>query len=331
MKKLAVPAQQVQGIFYILAAGLIWGTLPLVLEHIDGAFTIKVFFRLFFPLIVLTIYLAVTGKLKAVLAVSKEDERRMVLQGMILGFNWILFLGAFELANVSVVELLGYMGPVFTAILAPLVLKERFDRRIIAPLIFAMVGMVIILIPHGLDIEKNGLALLGVAMAAASAVTYAVLILNEKGILDRNTPTTTLLFYEYAAGSILLFPFVLWAYGHGQGPTGGLTSYGWLFVLGIVHTGLALVLFFQGLKRLRADRAVVFTYAEPVTAIIMAAVFLNQPITAYTLVGGALVVVGGTIVSRLDVDEGIEIVPVEAGGQGDPLAHTHESRATDEH
>lgn len=317
MNKTSLNARRLQGIFYILIASVIWGTIPMIIRYVDGASTIKVFARVFFALIALTIYLAWTKKLPRLFIYSKQDERQLVAQGMILGINWILFLGAFEFANVAVVELLGYMGPVFVALMLPLVLRERFDKRIIIPLALSMVGMFVILAPHGLALETNTRALVGAGMAILSALTYAVITLNGKRFLNKNVPTTTLLFYENAAGSLLLIPFIIWAYGTGQGPTGGLVSYFWLMILGVVHTGFASVLFIMGLKRMRADQAAVFTYMEPVSAIIFASLFLGEHLTWSTVIGGALVVIGGTIVSQLDAKEGIDIVPLEAGAIGE--------------
>ncbi len=47
-------------------------------------------------------------------------------------------------------------------------------------------------------------------------------------------------------------------------------------------------------------------YAEPVSAVIFAALFLGEPLTAATLIGGTLVVLGGVLVARMEPMPGIE-------------------------
>ena len=65
--------------------------------------------------------------------------------------------------------------------------------------------------------------------------------------------------------------------------------------LGLVHTALAGIIFLGGLRRVRTDHAAILTYAEPVSAVVFAAAFLGEPLTAWTAIGGAMVVAGGLV------------------------------------
>jgi hypothetical protein len=73
-------------------------------------------------------------------------------------------------------------------------------------------------------------------------------------------------------------------------------------------------IFLAGLRRVRTDHAAVLTYVEPVSAVVFAAMFLSEPLTAATIVGGALVVGGGVMVARLEAREGLETLPIEIAG-----------------
>ncbi len=53
---------------------------------------------------------------------------------------------------------------------------------------------------------------------------------------------------------------------------------------------------------------------EPASAVILAALFLHEPLTLRALLGGILIIIGGTIVARIDASKGVEVPPVEAGG-----------------
>jgi drug/metabolite transporter (DMT)-like permease len=288
------------GLLRVGAAGLIWGTIPLALRAADGASVIKVFYRVLFAAIVVLGVMAATGGLHEL----RELPRRKLLQlagvGVILTINWVLFISALDLTNVATAELLGYLGPVFVACLAPFVSKERFDARIIVPLAVALGGIVVILAPQGLGVSGSR-QLLGAVLAFASAITYAVLLLRSKHVLS-GVSGPALMAVEYGTATVLLLPFAIWLYARGQGPT-NLASYGALATLGVVHTAIAGLIFLSGLRRVRTDHAAILTYTEPASAVIFAAAFLGEALTLATVVGGAMVVAGGALVARLDAKD----------------------------
>lgn len=301
------------GISAILGASFIWGTLPLVLPLVDGASSIKVFWRVCFAFLAITLWLLVSGRFKLVLTSSKKARIAGLLQGVVLGINWALFLGAFEHANVATVELLGYMGPVFVALLAPFLLSTMWDKRIIVPLILAFGGMAVLLNPHIFTFGSG--ESVGALMAGASAITYAFLTILGKKLVTR-IEMDVLLWFEECGAALILLPLALFAYSAGDVPT-SLAQYGWLALLGTAHTAFAGWLFFVGLKTLPAEQAAIFTYMEPASAVVFAALFLNQPFTTRSVIGGILIIIGGTMVSRIDASKGIESAPVETGALED--------------
>lgn len=298
------------GVFSVLLASLIWGTLPLVLANSNGASHVKVFYRVFFAFCAVSVGMIISGRVSRIRAQSFKRIVAYSGQGAILALNWILFLGAFEHAQVSTVELLAYTGPVIVTLLAPFVLKDRFKPIVLAPLLLSVVGVFIIMLPHGLSFQSS--EALGASMAALSALTYAILTLRNKKILH-GVDTLTFIWFEYLAASVVLLPFAIYSYSIGDGPT-GLSSYFWLVIIGVVHTALTGAFFFRGLRRLRADQTAILTYMEPVSAVVLAALFMGQALNLETIIGGLLILIGGVIVARIDHDAGIEVLPVEVVG-----------------
>jgi drug/metabolite transporter (DMT)-like permease len=304
------------GLLRVAAAGVIWGTIPLVLRAADGASVVKVFYRVLFGGLALVVWMLLTRRLAEVTSLPRRKLLQLMSQGVLLCVNWVLFLTALDLTNVATAELLGYMGPVFVAGLAPFVTGERFDRRIVLPVAVALGGIAVILVPQGIALS-NGRQLLGAVLAACSALTYAALLLRSKKILH-GVSGSALMVVEYATASVVLLPFVIWLYATGQGPTSA-QSYGALATLGIVHTALAGIIFLSGLRRVRTDHAAVLTYTEPASAVMFAAAFLGEALTIATVVGGAMVVAGGALVARLETaPSGQETPGVDASGEEDP-------------
>jgi len=306
--------ERLSGLARVAVAGLIWGSIPLVLRAADGASVIKVFFRVFFAGVVIGGWMLVSGRWRELLGLERRKLLQVMVQGLILTLNWFLFLTALDLTTVATAELLGYTGPVFVAALAPIVTGERFDRRIVAPLVLAMGGIVVILAQHGLQVESSA-EMLGAVLAFCSALTYATLLLRAKKIL-RGISSGSLMLLEYSVASTVLLPFVIAAYLRGDGPS-AQGSYAALVTLGVFHTAIAGFIFLGGLRRVRTDHAAILTYVEPVSAVMFAAAFLGEPLTTATVIGGALVVGGGIMVARLETREGIETVPIEIADAGD--------------
>jgi drug/metabolite transporter (DMT)-like permease len=72
-----------------------------------------------------------------------------------------------------------------------------------------------------------------------------------------------------------------------------------LLVLGVFNTGFAVTLYLKGLRLVKAQKAVVFTYLEPASAVAFGFLFLAQQPTLLMLIGGFLILVAGyTVASK---------------------------------
>ncbi|MBN2847820.1 MAG: EamA family transporter [Coriobacteriia bacterium] len=287
------------GLARIAAAGLVWGSVALFSRQVEAAAVVIVFWRVTFAGLAITAYLALRGRLGELVRLPTRRKLALAAMGSLLALNWVLFFSALKLTDVAVAVLLAYCGPIFVMAFAPLVMREPFDRRVVVPLVAALAGTAIIVGPRELQLSE-GTHLLGAALAFASAFTYAILVLNAKRLL-RGIPTTVYMLGEDITAALVLLPLVLVT----PGPTTAI-EWGSLVTLGVVHTAATGVLFLSALRTVRADHAAVLTYAEPVSAVVFAAIFLSEPITLATVVGGLMVVLAGMRVARMGPAPGIE-------------------------
>lgn len=275
----------------IVLAATVWGSIALLVRSTDAHPAVIVFWRVFFAALAIGAYLGIRGRLREIAALPAPMKLRIAGMGVLLSLNWVAFLAALTLTKVAVAVLLGYLGPVFVAVLDPLVSRKPFDRRILVPLVLALAGTAIIVGPQDLSFG-DGRHLLGAALALTSSFTYAVLIVLVKRLLE-GVPASTYMLGEYLVASTLLLPAALLL----PGPAGPV-EWAALATLGIVHTAFTGALFLTGLRLVPADRAAILTYAEPVSAVVFASAFLGEPLTAHVIVGGIAVVTAGIIVSR---------------------------------
>ena len=129
---------------------------------------------------------------------------------------------------------------------------------------------------------------LGILTGLVSAVSYAVLTLINKSLADIVSSTVTA-FYEQAAATVILLPFVAVMKVRPAASDVGL-----LLFLGIVTTALAHTLFINSLKTLPAHLAGICLSLETVYGILFAMLLLREIPSAREIIG-ALIIVGSVV------------------------------------
>ena len=102
---------------------------------------------------------------------------------------------------------------------------------------------------------------------------------------------------QLAAAALVMVPY-LWATEDFSALTLTPRTAVLLLIVGVVHTGVAYALYFGSMGGLRAQTVALFSYLDPVTAILLSALLLREPMTASGVLG-AVMVLGSTIVSEL--------------------------------
>jgi drug/metabolite transporter (DMT)-like permease len=62
-----------------------------------------------------------------------------------------------------------------------------------------------------------------------------------------------------------------------------------LFVVGLLHTGVAYWLYFSSLPHVTGQEAAVLSYIDPLTAVILSVTILHEPMSIRQIIGGALI------------------------------------------
>ena len=208
----------------------------------------------------------------------------------------LLFFTALRLTNVAVGMFLLFMSPVWVAILAPRLLRQRTDPWVYPAVAVAFAGLVVILIPDMTD-GSVGISATGVTVALAAGFFYTGFVLTM-GSLTRLVRSTTLVACESVLDALVLLPLALWqVVGTGYHLTGRdlLVS----AILGVVCTAFAYTIWTEGVRRVPVAHVSILGYLEPLTAPRYALLLLGERPTAWTLLGGVLIVgAGGMVVTR---------------------------------
>ncbi|MGC7871220.1 DMT family transporter [Desulfosporosinus sp. SYSU MS00001] len=227
----------------------------------------------------------------------KQNGLLLVLSGAAIGCNWIFLFQAYKYTTISKVTLSYYFAPIFVMIMAPFLLKERLTFTKVGCIILAMAGLFLVNLGGG-DTGSGSNHFLGIAYGLSAAVLYASVIIMNKFIKNLTGFETTLV--QLMVSSLVLLPYII------LGDTvdfSGLTSHSIVFILilGILHTGIAYFLYFTAIKELKGQTIAALSYIDPITAVIISAVFLGEKMSPMQIIGGVLIL-GSTFLSeRLDI------------------------------
>lgn len=275
-----------------LLSMIIFGTIGVFVRYIDLSSSEIALLRGLIGSLFLMIVLLLMKK-KISWALVKVNALFLLFSSIALGGNWIFLFQAYKHTTISNAALSYYFAPVFVMILSPLVLKEKLSTKKIICIGVAMLGMLLIVGNGG--VSTSGLNdLLGIGYGLMAAGFYASLMLLNKFIKNMDGLETT--FIQLGIATLLLMPYVFFTEGFGVLEVSS-SSIPFIFILGIVHTGIGFLLFFSGMQKLKGQSIAALSYVDPITSLVISAVILQEQMTFIQMLGGALLL-GSTFVSE---------------------------------
>ena len=273
----------------VLLSMLIFSTVGITVRFAELPSTVIVMGRAVLGTLFMLGFVYLTGKIINKASI-RANAKVLVASGVALGLNWMLLFEAFSHTTIAVAVLCYYLAPVFLVLLSPL-LGERLTGTKLTLSAIALMGMVFV---SGV-LKGSVSGGRGIAFAVAAAVLYTtVMFLNKKlGPISAYDKTVVQLFA--AAGVVL--PYCLLSGGFGMEQMAG-KDYALLAVVGIVHTGIAYWLYFGALGRLPSQSVALFSYLDPVLAIVLSALWLGESIHWQEVLGAALIL-GSTLAGEI--------------------------------
>lgn len=188
--------------------------------------------------------------------------------------------------------------PIFMALLAWLLLREKLGWIKAGGIALAALGVLLVVSRGDFSALSAGqFGAPGDLLILISAPNWAVFsVLSRRGLKEQ--PAARMMLYVMGFG--WLFSSALFFTGAGIRDVSNLTANGWLGVgfLGIACSGLAYIFWYDALQALPATQVGVFLYLEPLVAVGVAAVILDEPLLLASLLGGAIILTGVWLVQK---------------------------------
>jgi drug/metabolite transporter (DMT)-like permease len=189
-------------------------------------------------------------------------------------------------------SLLVNTAPIFVALLAAAVLRERLSGRLVAGCLVAFTGAALI----GLGVSRHGLAATwGAALCVIAALAYAVALIAQKPAL-RSASALSVTWTACFVATLACLPYAGELVDEaGRASTSSLL---WAAYLGLGPTAVGFSAWAFALARTDASRLGVTTYLVPPLAVLLGWVALSETPPLLALPGGALCLAGVWVARR---------------------------------
>jgi drug/metabolite transporter (DMT)-like permease len=190
------------------------------------------------------------------------------------------------------------LNPVMTLIGGYVFLNERLSRIQVCGIALALVGVAIVITrgDPATALAGEAVGIGEAAMLGAVAAWAAYTLFGRVAMRGLSPIAATTYAALWGLAALTLHAALTWTplppTAVDAGPLAAVVY------LGLIGTVVAFVWYGEGVRRVGAARAAVFTNLVPVFAVVQAAAILGEPILASMLVGGAVAVAGVTLANR---------------------------------
>lgn len=278
----------------IIIAMTIWGTIGIFRKYIPLPSGMIALARGVLGCGFLLLVMAITKK-KPTWKDIKENLVLLLLSGALMGVNWILLFEAYEYTSVATATLCYYMEPVFVMLVSPIFLKEKLSVKKAICIIVSLLGMV--LVSGVINMTEFQISeLKGVFLGLGAAALYASVVIINKKLKPIEVYDKTIT--QLLSASIVILPYVLLVENFNDISLEPINIV-MLILVGLIHTGIAYTLYFGSMSNVKAQTVAIFSYIDPVVAIILSALILREKLGVPEIIG-AVLILGSTLVCEMN-------------------------------
>lgn len=264
-----------QGIFFGLAAYVLWGILPVYWKALELVSPFEILSSRFMWSCVFVFLLIIfqkkwplfTKEVKQVFSNVKTGAA-MVAAGITISFNWGTFIWAVNNGHIVETSMGYYINPLVSSLFAVVFLRERLDKMQLAAITCAFIGVASMVYSFG-KIPWVSLTL---------AFTFALYGLLKK-ILPVSALTSIMLETLLITPLALVYEYSLWQQGVSFYASGNLQVIMMLTGAGVV-TAIPLLLFTAGARLLPLKIIGFLQYISPTLTLLIGVFVYNEAFTA---------------------------------------------------
>ena len=226
--------------------------------------------------------------------VTARDWRELAFLGTIGTFLYQLcFVAGLRRTSVGNSSLIIGISPVAISVMASLAGHERIKPMRWVGVILALLGLYLV-VGRGLDL--SGATWQGDALMMASALLWSLFSVASQPILKRHSPLIVIGLAFSIGGALYVLTLLPWLI---RVDWRSVSTFSWMMMLtsALLSLNLSYWIWYTGLQKLGGSRTSVYSYLTPIVAIIVAAIWLGEPIST-NQIAGAIAIFSGLLITR---------------------------------
>jgi len=230
-------------------------------------------------------------------SISKKHWGRFILCSLTgVAINQMLFIKGLTLTSTIHVSLLILCTPLMITIFAFWILREKLTAAKIIGLASGIGGSVLLIMAKESSAHAENY-LLGDILIIINAISYAFYFILVKPLMQSYHPVHVIR-WIFTIGLVMMIPFCWKQFTELQWQQFEISHIASLAFIVIAATFLAYYFNVYGILHLGAGTAGSYIYTQPVFAVIIATIFLNEPLNLQKIIAGVLIFFGVFLVSK---------------------------------
>ena len=222
-----------------------------------------VFYRVLMAFPVLLIFVLLTKRFKF----QPKMFFSLIGIGVITALHWLTFFESIKLMNVSIALACLSSASFFTALLEPLILKTKVNKKDLLLGLLVISGVCIMF-------KTNSGTVLGISIALVSAFLAALFTVLNGQVIKHHAPSLISM-YEMLGGILLLIPILLIKDGGLPALPQG-DDWLWMVILSVLCTAFAFVAAVRVMKHISPFTVALSVNLEPIYAIVLAFIIFKE-------------------------------------------------------
>jgi drug/metabolite transporter (DMT)-like permease len=223
---------------------------------------------------------------------KKKQMVPVILLGLTGVFTYnVFFFKGLKLINAGRASIIIANNPIFIAILSAYFFKEKLNLIKVIGIIISVTGAIIVISKGNLNEIVQGNIGRGEIFIFCSVLSWVVYSLIGKVVMADLSPISSV-FYSCVIGTFFLFFPACFEGIFNNFHHYPITAWLGIFYLGIFGTVVGFVWYYEGIKMIGPTKASLFINFVPVSAVILAFMILDEPITLSLFIGTILVCAG---------------------------------------
>lgn len=219
-------------------------------------------------------------------SVGGRELGTLVIMGLLLGLSSLTLFLSYEYMNAGIASTLLFVYPIMVALIMVVIFRERLRFATIVAMVLALCGIGLLYKnPSG-----ETLSLIGTLLVMTSSLSYALYIVGVNHTCLRSVATLKVTFYVLLFGMTLFVGRIL----YGIPLTFPAHWYNWFNLLGLalLPTAISFLCTTQAIQQIGSTPTAILGALEPVTAVVLGVLILDQGISTRDWFGVFLILFG---------------------------------------